>query len=163
MITHHQQHLKKKAKFFKLNVEIQILQKEINANFVMNKKWQIIIEILKIVFNAEMITQFKRIFKSKELFQYNEKSIREHIDYIWKCIAAFWLIFENFQMKNFKIIFIIQILINELKNFWYCFEKNHFGHQYIFKNFWNFFFKFCWKFNELSVLFCSVFQRCEAI
>ena len=38
MITDRQQYLKKKIKFFKLNAEIQVLQKKINASFVMNKK-----------------------------------------------------------------------------------------------------------------------------
>ena len=32
MTADHQQYLKKKTKFFKLNAEIQVLQKEINAN-----------------------------------------------------------------------------------------------------------------------------------
>ena len=82
MTADRRQHLKKKTKFLKLNTKIQILQKKINTSFVTNKKQQIIIEILKIVFNAEMITRFKRIFKFKKLFQYNGKSIREHIDYI---------------------------------------------------------------------------------
>ena len=38
MTTDHQQHLKKKTKFFKLKAEIQVLQKKINANFITNKK-----------------------------------------------------------------------------------------------------------------------------
>ena len=89
MTADRQQHLKKKIKFFKLNAKIQVLQKKINANFVMNKKQQTVVEISKIVFNVEMITRFKRIFKFKELFQYNKKSIREHIDYIRNCITTF--------------------------------------------------------------------------
>ena len=64
-----------------------------------------------------MITRFKRIFKFKKLFQHNEKSICEHIDYIRNCITTFRLIFEKFQMKNFKIIFVMQTLTDELKKF----------------------------------------------
>ena len=142
MTADHWQHFKKKkkkkTKFFKLNAEIQILQKEVNARSKTNEKQQIIIKISKIVFNAEMITRLKRIFKSKKLFQYNGKSIREHIDYIQNCITAFWLLFEKFQMKDFKNIFVIQALIDESKKSWYCFEKNHFDHQYTFKNYSNF-------------------------
>ena len=95
-------------------------------------------KFLKIIFNIEMITQFKCIFKSKKLFQYNEKSICEHINYSWNCIRIFQLIFKKFQMKNFKIIFVIQILIDELKKSWYYFKKNHFDHWYTFKNYSNF-------------------------
>ena len=96
IIVDRQQHLKKKTKFFKLNAEIQVLQKKINTNSAMNKKQQTVIKISKIVFNVEMITQFKCIFKSRKLFQYSEKSICEHIDYIWNCITTFQLIFEKF-------------------------------------------------------------------
>ena len=85
-----------------------------------------------------MITQFKRIFKSKKLSQYNGKSIREHIDYIWNCITVFQLIFKKFQMKNFKIIFAMQILVDESKKSWYHFKKNHFDHWYTFKNYSDF-------------------------
>ena len=89
MTADHWQHLKKKTKFLKLNAEIQVLQKKINASSAMNKKRQTIIKISKIVFNVEMITQFKRIFKPKKLSQYSGKSICEHIDYIRNCITAF--------------------------------------------------------------------------
>ena len=67
MAVDHQQHLKKKAKFFKLNAEIQVLQKKINASFMMDKKRQTVIKISKIVFKVEIITRFKRIFKFKKL------------------------------------------------------------------------------------------------
>ena len=56
MTADHQQHLKKKTKFFKLNANIQVLQKKINASFITNKKQQTIIEISKIIFNVEIIT-----------------------------------------------------------------------------------------------------------
>ena len=85
-----------------------------------------------------MIIRFKRIFKFKELFQYNEKSICEHIDYIWNYITTFWLIFKKFQMKNFKIIFVMQILIGEPRKSWYHFKKNHSDHRYTFKNYSDF-------------------------
>ena len=41
-------------------------------------------------------------------------------------------------MKDFKIIFAMQILADEPKKSWYCFEKNHSDHQYTFKNYSNF-------------------------
>ena len=109
------QHLKKKTKLFKLNAEIQVLQNEINASASTNEKQQIVFEIPKLVFNAKMISRFKRILKSKELFQYNKKSIREHIDYIRNCITAFRLIFKKFQTEDFKIIFAMQTLADESK------------------------------------------------
>ena len=165
MTADRRQYLKKKTKFFKLNAEIQILQKKINTNFTTNKKFQTVIEILKIVFNVEMITWFKCIFNFKELFQYNGKSICEHINYIWNCITAFWLIFKKFQMKNFKIIFVMQTLINESKKSWYHFKKNHFNHWYTFKNYSDFLLNLVekWKPDESSTSLCSAFQRCEAI
>ena len=119
-------------------------------------------ELWKIVFNVEMITRLKRIFKPKKLFQYSGKSICEHIDYIWNCITAFWFIFEKFQIKDFKIIFVIQTLIDELKKIWYYFEKNHFDYIHI-QELLGLSTKFFQKFNELTVLFCSVFQWCKAI
>ena len=90
------QHLKKKTKLFRLNAEIQVLQKKVNASSATNEKQQTVIKISKIVFNVKMITRPKRIFKPKKLSQYNEKSICEHIDYIRNCITAFRLIFEKF-------------------------------------------------------------------
>ena len=142
MTADRRQNLKKKTKFLRLNAEIQILQKEINASFMTNKKWQTVIETSKIIFNVEMITRSKRIFKFKKLFQYSGKSIREHIDYIWNYIMTFRLIFKEFQTKNFKIIFVIQTLADESKESWYCFEKNHSDHRYTFKNYSDFLLNF---------------------
>lgn len=104
-------------------------------NLVMN------VDVINDAMNTEIyqnVAYRRRSIKSKEIPLYHRKNTKKHIDYKQNCFITFRLISEDYLTKNLKIVYTMQCLIENCKNFWFNFEKTHPNHEYSFQQYFNF-------------------------
>ena len=61
----------------------------------------------------------KRTIKFKNTEIYHDKIVKKHLNYVRSVITTVWMIFENFQTQEQKIVHAMQFLKSEFKIAWY--------------------------------------------
>lgn len=146
--------LEKQHKLKLLQSEIVVLKNNFRQNDFEKTKLLKIESIMKIdtAFKTTMsfvlnnvttdISHSKRSLKLDKIFAYHEKSIKKHRNYVRDLITIFRMILEKFSIEKFKIVFVMQTLIDEFKKIWYIFEKKNSDHELIFQKYCNYLLNF---------------------
>ena len=68
---------------------------------------------------------YRKILKPSSLEKYKGKSLREHRDWTRDAKTYFYLTPYNFETDESKILYIIQYLKGDAKEFWYNYEREY--------------------------------------
>jgi hypothetical protein len=70
---------------------------------------------IKNSYTNDVLASRRRTLKFDKIFSYHDKLIKKHRDYVRNLTTTFRLILDDFSTKNFKIVYVMQSLVEKSK------------------------------------------------